>query len=443
LFSIEEAVRVSTSLPAQILKLTDRGVLREGARADVVVFGPEDIRDKADAFNPHQYSEGISYVFVNGEQATAGTRWLGKLAGEVLRRPVTRADRLSPRAIAGIEQAVRALMTESKAPGVSVAVAVDNHPLYAKGFGLADLELQVPVTPATRFRTASIAKSMTSVVVLSLMEQGKLDLDAEIQQYCSQYPQKEWPVTCRLLLGHLGGVRHYKSDAEARSTQHFFDLESALSTFADDPLLHEPGTKFLYTTFGYNLLGSVAEGASDEPFPGLLKRYVLEPGGMKSTVVDDQAAIIPHRTQGYLRATPALLEELPDGHNLQPGQIYNAPLHDTSMKIPGGGLLSTPSDLVRFALALNTGKLLTDETRERMWTVQKTTEGEETGYGLGWKIREQSGQKIVSHTGGQAGTSTVLVLFPESGTSVAIMCNLQHVKLRDLAVRIAEIAESR
>jgi CubicO group peptidase (beta-lactamase class C family) len=164
---------------------------------------------------------------------------------------------------------------------------------------------------------------------------------------------------------------------------------------------------------------------------------------MKSTVVDDQAAIIPHRTQGYLRATPALLEELPDGHNLQPGQIYNAPLHDTSMKIPGGGLLSTPSDLVRFALALNTGKLLTDETRERMWTVQKTTEGEETGYGLGWKIREQSGQKIVSHTGGQAGTSTVLVLFPESGTSVAIMCNLQHVKLRDLAVRIAEIAESR
>ena len=246
---------------------------------------------------------------------------------------------LDARVIAKIERLVTKSMNASGAPGLSLAVATENQLRYEQAFGLADIENQVAVTPKTRFRTASIAKPMTAVIVLSLAEEGTIDLDAEVQRYCAEYPQKRWTVTSRQLLGHLGGVRHYKSAAEARSTAHFFSLKSALTTFINDPLQHQPGTKFLYTTFGYNLLGSVAEGATDRHFMELLRSKVLGLAKMTDTVADDQIAITPRRTRGYLRATQALLKTLPADHNLKIGQIYNAPLHDTSMKIPGGGLL--------------------------------------------------------------------------------------------------------
>ncbi len=340
-----------------------------------------------------------------------------------------------------VDRIVARLMAESKAPGVSVAISAGDQLCYSKGFGLADIEKDVAVNPKTRFRTASIAKSMTAVVIMSLVEDGKIDLDSAVQQYCTEYPKKRWPVTTRQLLGHLGGVRHYKNGAESLSTRHFFSLKSALSTFADDPLRHEPGTKFFYSSFGYNLLGSVAEGAGDRGFMDSLRQRVFDPAGMTDTVADDQFALIANRTSGYVKATRALLRNLPQDHNLKEGRIYNAPLHDTSMKIPGGGLLSTPSDLVRFASAVNTGRLLEDKTRTQMWTRQKTKDGNEIAYGLGWRVGTRSRRKMVSHTGGQSGTSTVLVLFPETGTSVAVMCNLQRVALRDTAVAIADIMQ--
>ena len=255
-----------------------------------------------------------------------------------------------------IEQILSDLMHEHGIPGLSVAVATENQLCYSHGFGQADVEHDVPATIETRYRTASVAKPMTAVVVMSLMEDGVVDLDAEVQEYCPAYPEKFWPVTSRQLLGHLGGVRHYKTAGEASSTSHFFSLSAALSTFADDPLLHEPGTKYRYTSFGYNLLGSVAEGAGGRTFLELLHEKVLQPSGMSHTVIDDHFAIIPGRTSGYIRATESVLEDLPEGHNLKEGELYNASLHDTSMKIPGGGLLSTAPDLVRFGNALNTGK---------------------------------------------------------------------------------------
>ena len=130
---------------------------------------------------------------------------------------------------------------------------------------------------------------------------------------------------------------------------------------------------------------------------------------------------------------------LPAGHNLTAGSLYNAPLHDTSVKIPGGGLLSTPSDLVRFAIALDQNKLLKPETVQQMWTSQKTSQGSLTKYGLGWQLGKRLGRNAVWHTGGQSGTSTVLMLLPESDTAIAIMCNLQNVNLVDAATSIADI----
>lgn len=349
----------------------------------------------------------------------------------------TATNELSPAAQAKIIAKIKKLTNDKKVPGLSVAIGKSNQLVFAKGFGLAEIENQVPATAETKYRTASIAKSLSAVVIMSLVADEKLNLDAEVQTYCPDYPKKAWPVTVRQVMGHLGGIRHYKYAGESSSTKHFFSLKEALTTFADDPLLHQPGTKYRYSTFGYNLIGSVAEGAGGQNFMTLLTKRVLDPARMRQTVADDTFAVIPHRAGGYIAATESLVNSFPKGHNIQVGEIYNSRLHDTSMKIPGGGLLSTAPDLVRFACELNAGKLVPREQLNEMWRVQKTTSGSETGYGLGWRVGQQAGRRAVWHTGGQSGTSTVLVLFPESGVSVALMCNLQSTSLTGLAASLA------
>ena len=149
-----------------------------------------------------------------------------------------------------------------KAPAVSVAIMEKGQVVYAKAFGSADVENGVTATVDTRFRTASVAKTMTATAVLQLHERGVLDLDAPIRTYCTAFPQKPWPVTARQLLGHLAGVRHYTKPGESSGTQHFFTVAESLKLFANDPLLFEPGTKYAYTTYGFSVLGCAIEGAS-------------------------------------------------------------------------------------------------------------------------------------------------------------------------------------
>ncbi len=337
-----------------------------------------------------------------------------------------------------IEDVVAGLQQESQVPGLSVAIAVENEVCYSEGFGLADIENQIPVSTATRFRTASVAKPMTAAVILALAEQGSLNLDEDVRTYLPEVPEKRWKVSCRQLLGHLGGIRHYKDNAEAASTKHYQNLRAALGTFQHDPLIHEPGTAYRYSSFGFNLLGSVAEGATGTSFVSLLNQYVLAPAEMSATVVDNQRTIIPHRVRGYIKASRFQLDANGDWVGKGNQGLINAPLHDTSMKIPGGGLLSTAEDLARFSCALNQQRLLTEDSLHAMWTEQRTTGGESTGYGLGWRIRQRGGHKVVYHTGGQAGTSTILVNAPASGIVVAIMCNLQRTSLIEPALNMMD-----
>ena len=318
-------------------------------------------------------------------------------------------------------------------PGLSAAVATADGSTWSAGFGLADVEHHTPAQAETLYRTASIAKPMTAALVLDLAEDEQLDLDEPVQKYCPEFPEKRWAVTSRRLLGHLGGVRHYKSRAESTATRRYFSLREALATFADDPLMHPPGARFLYSTFGYNLLGSVAEGAGRRPFIELLRKRVLMPCRMTATRTDSQIEIVEGRARGYVRFTKQALEQLPEGHRLQAGQLYNAPFHDTSMKIPGGGLLSTAPDLIRFARGVAGRRILEADTTELMWTSGRTAFGDRTNYGLGWQLGRAGGRFAVSHSGGQAGVSTHLLLTPDTGAAVALMCNLQSVRLRRLA----------
>lgn len=324
-----------------------------------------------------------------------------------------------------MERAISREMSRQGVPGLSVAVVTDHQLRWANGYGFADLENFVPAKAATSYRLASISKPITATAVMQLWEQGKLDLDAPVQKYVPSFPQKEWPVTPRQLLGHLGGIRHYKGD-EVNSTRRYESLTEALAIFKDDPLLHPPGSKYLYTSYGYNLLGAVAEGASGAKFPDLLREKVFQPAGMDRIRVDDAAALIPNRAQGY-RKTPQ-------------GELRNSALADTSNKLPGGGLCSTVEDLARFGMAVQKGTLLKPATLQTMWTRQKTADGKETTYGLGWALADRQGRREVMHGGAQPRVATLLYMLPEERCTVVLMCNLEGTRLTDLAREIADLA---
>ena len=343
----------------------------------------------------------------------------------LLLAPLGWSQKLDTARIAEIEALVERVRTEAQVPGLSAAVGFDGRLQWEKGFGSADLESGAPATAQTLFRTASIAKPMTATALLSLMEEGKVDLDAEIQRYAPSFPKKRWPLTVRQLLGHIGGVRHYEG-LEFASVKRYTDILTPLEIFRDDPLLFEPGTGYSYTTYGFNLLGAAVENVAGEPFLDVLRKRVFEPAGMWNTQVDDVLAVIPGRTHFY---------RLDDD-----GTLHNAGLTDTSNKIPGGGLLSTSGDLMRFALATHAGALLEAATVREMWTAQKLRNGELGKHGLGWGVGETNGEKRASHGGGQQGTTTNLTIVVDDGVAVAVMTNREGFGgLRALVDGILEV----
>ncbi|HZG54543.1 MAG TPA: serine hydrolase domain-containing protein [Pyrinomonadaceae bacterium] len=324
-----------------------------------------------------------------------------------------------------IEAAVAAEMSRQNIAGLSLAVVTDNQLRWSNGYGFADLENYVPAKAATVYRLASISKSVTAVAVMQLAERGQLDLDAPVQKYCPAFPEKQWPLTSRQILAHLSGIRHYKSEEEYAGTRRYESIAAGLEMFKNEPLLHEPGAKYTYTTFGYSVLGCALEGASGQKFSDFVRANVFQPAGMDRMRVDDINALIFNRAQGYRRT--------------KTGELRNSDLADNSYKLPGGGLVSTVEDLAKFAIAVHTDKLLKKETTERMLTSQKTRDGKETNYGLGWSVQVQDGQKIVGHSGAQQRVSTYLHMIPARNFAVALMVNVEDTRLRSLAERIAEI----
>ncbi len=315
--------------------------------------------------------------------------------------------------------------TEERIPAVSAAVADRFRLIWSGAYGLADIENNVRATTGTVFRLGSISKPITAVAAMQLAEQGKLDLDAPVQRYVPSFPAKPWPITPRHLLGHLSGIRHYRGPEELLSTRHYYDLLEPLRIFADDPLEFEPGTKFRYSTYGYNLLGAVIENAAGMRFMDYLKRHVFEPAGAERIQADDVHRIIPNRARGYRRT--------------RAGTIENCALADTSNKVPGGGMVGTAEDLVRFALALLEGRLVSKQTLEQMFTSQRTRDGRPTGYGLGWYVSPRAGRTWIEHSGSQPGAATDLLLLPERGLVVAVLTNLERYPARALSQRVADL----
>ena len=319
--------------------------------------------------------------------------------------------------------AVRTLTDTSMAPGLSVTVGVEGQIVWSEGFGYADLEQMVPVNPGlTRFRIGSISKSLTAAAVAQLVQQGRLDLDAPVQEYVPSFPEKSGVITTRQLTGHLAGIRHYRG-AEMIQSRKYATVLEGLSIFQEDTLLHPPGSQYSYSSYGWNLVSAVVEGASGEDFLGYMNALVFRPLGMGQMVADHTDSIIVHRTRFYTRRDTVVL---------------NAPYVDNSYKWAGGGFIGTTEDLVRFGTAHVEPGFLRPETLELLLTSQRTTSGEGTGYGIGWRSgTDDQGRVWFGHGGSSVGGRASLLVYPGAGVVVAVLTNMGGVPVGDAASEIA------
>jgi serine beta-lactamase-like protein LACTB len=328
---------------------------------------------------------------------------------------------VTPQQASAVAAMVERHVAARQATAVSVAIYTGQLPIWTRAWGKSDVENDVAATPRTMFRLASISKPFTAVAIMRLVEMGKVKLDVPVQKYLPQFQKKRWPITLRQLLCHQSGVRHYRGE-DLITTRHFPSVTAGLEMFARDPLLFEPGTRTLYSSYGYNLAGAVIEAVTHRPYAEFVHDEVLVQAGIEDMRPDDVFAIIPHRASGYrLRSD---------------GQLENCGLTDTSYKVPGGGWVATAEDVVRLARALMRGKILKEETRELMWTPQKLKNGTMTGYGLGWAIGDEHGIRVIEHSGGQQGSNTHMMFSPEKNLAVAVLTNLEDSGAKRLATDI-------
>lgn len=344
-------------------------------------------------------------------------------AQTVVRVPAPVAAAQLP-AVDSARERVRAWVEKDNLAGASVAVGIDGQIVWAEGFGWADLEQHVPVTPLTRFRIGSVSKPLTSIAVGLLYERGKIDLGAPVQKYVPSFPKKRWPISTRQVMGHIAGIRHYRGD-EFLSSKHYDNILDGLEIFEHDSLLFRPGTKFSYSTYGWNLVSAVVESAAGEPFLDFMRREVFAPFGMRHTVPEFMASIIPDRVRYY-------------EHDKQ-GRLVNAPYVDNSYKWAGGGFLSTPSDLVRFGFGMLDGKVLQRKTVDLLWTPLTLESGKSTGYGLGWSVDTLDGRRVIGHSGGSVGGTTLFLIFPDEHMVVAITTNLSDARVDSIASEVAKL----
>ena len=347
----------------------------------------------------------------------------------------------SPVWAAAVEQGreiARASLAEENLVGLSVAAGVDGEIVWAEGFGFADLENSVPVTPDSRFQTGTASIVLTSAGLGVLLDEGRLQLDDEIQTYVPEFGERPWPVTIRQVMGHLGGVMGEDPDNGVLTSSPCESTTDALNLFVKEAI-SQPGKEFRFSTFGWILLSAVMERAANQPLTAFMEEKVYRPLGMRDTVMGSAKGSLPNEATLYF---PRFLSRPVFGVEL---------FHkfDYSCYCGAGGYLSTPSDLVRFGMAINGGKLLRRDTVHLLQTPQRVASGEETSYGLGWELKTITVDGHPVQAAGHDGmifsrTAVSLLTIPQRGIAVAVTSNIPSLEGTGfLAERIARAFAAR
>jgi len=336
-------------------------------------------------------------------------------------------------AIERAKQIARAGTSEQNLPGLSVAVGVNGEMVWAEGFGWADVEKQTPVTPGTRFRIGTISMPLTSAAVGLLIERGRLQLDDPIQKYVPEFPQTKWPVTLRQLMAHTSGMRSDGGDEGSLFSKHCDRPVDALPEIADAELRFEPDTEYRYGRYSFIAVSAAIESAAGEPFLTFMQRQIFDSLRMDNTFPEPDTDPVEDRATPYF---PKFAGDPRYGNDLM------RPLH-YSCYAGASVFLSTPTDLVRFVAALNSGQLLQPATVKLLQTPQRLKSGQETGYGLGWDIEDVqlSGKptRTIGHDGDVlGGIASSLLIVPEHNVVVAVVSNTSYGDTPGIAAKIAE-----
>jgi CubicO group peptidase (beta-lactamase class C family) len=289
----------------------------------------------------------------------------------------------------------------------SVLVAKGGKIIFEKGYGFANIELNVPNTPDTKFRLGSITKQFTATAIMQLQERGKLSVEDPICKFIDNCPETWKPVTVHNLLTHTSGIPSYTNMPEFRQPKlmrvPLSPIEIAMLS-KDKPLEFQPGEKMTYNNTGYVLLGHIVEKASGEKYADYLKNHIFSPLDMNDSGYDDTRTILRNRASGYSRTA--------DGYR-------NADFLDMSLPHAAGSLYSTVRDLYRWDRALYGDKAVSRKSLEKMFTPVKNN------YGYGFVISSTSNRKQIAHGGGINGFSTVLSRFPDDDAVVIVLSNFE------------------
>jgi CubicO group peptidase (beta-lactamase class C family) len=302
----------------------------------------------------------------------------------------------------------------------TVLVVEGDHILLDQGYGMADLEWNIPNSPEVKFRLGSLTKQFTATLVLLLQQDGKLHIEDPVGKYLPDAPKSWEKIKLANLLGHTSGIPNFTNDKEFGPwgmSPHTAAEEIAF--FRDKPLEFEPGSKFAYSNSNYEVLGAVIEKVSGEKYGDLLHKRIFQPLGMQDTGLDTDDLILPKRAQGY-----------------RPGKEGLVHARSESMTVPwaAGSIYSTTGDLLRWERGLFGGKILNDASLAAMTTAGKGD------YGLGVAVVQQDGVKIIQHGGGIEGFNTQLSYVPERKITIVVLSNVNGGAPASMGGQLLDVA---
>jgi CubicO group peptidase (beta-lactamase class C family) len=307
-------------------------------------------------------------------------------------------------------QGLESLYSDHQLMGVSAAYSIDNKIIWQHSMGYADQENTIPFTERTLNRTASIAKPMTAIAIMQLVENGQIDLDVPIQTYLPNYPtKKKGTITVRHLLTHSSGIDAYKNAKEAETQKEYPTLTDATEVFSKRKLKFTPGTDFFYTTYGYVVLGLIIEVVSGLSYEEYMKQNIWDKVGMASTGVEKYNVNYTNKSQLF--------------HH-EKGKTRLGKKNNLSSKVPGGGIYSTVEDLLKFGNGVVNNTFVKAATLEQMIEVNGLKK-DGNPYGFGWFLYGPAPHQnvVIGHSGEQTGVSSQLMIIPKSKTVVVVLSN--------------------
>jgi CubicO group peptidase (beta-lactamase class C family) len=323
-----------------------------------------------------------------------------------------------------VDDYIRAEMAKQHVPGLALLVSRGGQVVRAQGYGLANVELQVPVTPETIFQSGSVGKQFTATAVMMLVEEGKIGLEDPLTKFFPDAPAAWKQVTIRELLSHTAGFTDYPKTFDMRRD---YTEAQLLKIVAGIPLAYTPGTSWSYSNLGYLTLGIVIYKVTGKFYGDFLQERIFQPLGMNTTRIMSEADIVPNRSAGY---------------RLVKGELKNQEwVSPTLNTTADGALYFSIRDLAKWDAALYTEKLLKRSSLEQMWTVTKLKNGQPNSghYGFGWFIETENGHHIVEHEGAWQGFETQISRYVSDNLTVVVLTNLDQAKPDVIAHHVAEM----